>query len=167
MLAEGSDLEPDNYPNLYNFSAAFFVKRLPVDMAPVLPEYVYVPLPPLVAGLQTEERVRLGGAIAEWNSYWETGRFRADLLAERMPAELSNLAATTGHNIFLMPDDPESRYEAYAPLFHLLPRRVLERFGLPLLRRGCWPYLTTDHAVPNYLPDDFGQTVEGRRCMAR
>jgi hypothetical protein len=30
----------------------------------------------------------------------------------------------------------------YAPLFHLLPHRTLERFGLPLYRGGQWPFIS-------------------------
>lgn len=155
VLAPLAEVTPDTYPNLHNFSAAFFVKRVPVDLAPVAPEYVYVPVPPLVDGLHTEEGGKIRGAIAEWNSYWETGRFRGELLANRMPPALSCLSRTSGRNIVLLPDEQDSRYEIYAPLFHLLPARVLRRHGLPLLRGGYWPLLITDHNVLKYLPGDF------------
>jgi hypothetical protein len=38
----------------------------------------------------------------------------------------------------LVPGTP-SRYDEFAPLYHLLKRDTCEMFGLPLLARGCWP----------------------------
>lgn len=49
----------------------------------------------------------------------------------------------------------ESRYFEHAPLLHLLPRATLERFGLPLLRAGQWPFLAEHADIDRYLPADF------------
>ncbi|PRX43010.1 hypothetical protein B0I32_1626 [Nonomuraea fuscirosea] len=48
-----------------------------------------------------------------------------------------------------------TRYFEYAPLFHLLPKRVLEMFGLPLLRGGQWPFMAGWAGTDDFLPRDF------------
>ena len=48
-----------------------------------------------------------------------------------------------------------TRFFEYAPLFHLLPRRTLERFGLPLYRGGQWPFISDVWSPDRYLPADF------------
>jgi len=54
-----------------------------------------------------------------------------------------------------------SRYYEYAPLFHLLPRTTVKRYGLPLLRGGQWPYFAEPGEIARYLPADF-ETRLGR-----
>lgn len=57
-------------------------------------------------------------------------------------------------NVVFVPRTP-SRFFEYAPLFHLLPRRTLDRFGLPLYRGGQWPFISDVWSPDHYLPDDF------------
>ena len=48
-----------------------------------------------------------------------------------------------------------ARYFAYAPLLHLLPKRVLDLFGPPLLRGGQWPFMSDRAGIDSFLPPDF------------
>src|SRR5688572_2799569 len=48
-----------------------------------------------------------------------------------------------------------SRYFEYAPLLHLLPRRVLDTFGLPAVRGVHWPFLADPTGIDDFLPPDF------------
>ena len=57
-------------------------------------------------------------------------------------------------NVVLVPRT-RSRYHEYAPLYHLLPKATLARYGLPLLRGGQWPFLTESAPIDRYLPEDF------------
>lgn len=42
-----------------------------------------------------------------------------------------------------------------SPLFHLLPKAVLDMFGLPLLRGGQWPFMAGWSGIDDFLPSDF------------
>jgi hypothetical protein len=57
-------------------------------------------------------------------------------------------------NVTLVPRT-RARYFEYAPLLHLLPKRVLNLFGLPLLRGGQWPFMADWAGIDNFLPPDF------------
>jgi hypothetical protein len=48
-----------------------------------------------------------------------------------------------------------SRYFEYALLLHLLPKRVLDTFGLPKLRTGQWPFLADYAGIDDFMPPDF------------
>lgn len=63
------------------------------------------------------------------------------------------------NNILFVPRT-RTRYHEYAPLFHLLPPQTLQRFGLPLLAAGQWPFQTDFASVDDYLPADFGRWLE-------
>lgn len=47
-----------------------------------------------------------------------------------------------------------ARYFEYAPLFDLLPKRLLDMFELLLLRGGQWPFMA-DWAGIDFMPPDF------------
>ncbi len=53
----------------------------------------------------------------------------------------------------------KSRYYEYAPLFHLLPAKLVERFGTPLLRAGPWPHLIGYGHHIDYVPADFAKRL--------
>lgn len=57
-----------------------------------------------------------------------------------------------------MPRFPKNRYDAYAPLYHLLPAEVLRTTGLPLLKRGLWP---------NYEREDFERKLHRKRSKVK
>src|SRR5262249_25644905 len=58
-------------------------------------------------------------------------------------------------NLRLVPRMPDNRYDAYAPLYHLLPGGTLRHAGLPLLKRGLWPHWVHRDRWDAYLPSDF------------
>ncbi|MET8798477.1 hypothetical protein ABZV91_18850 [Nocardia sp. NPDC004568] len=53
----------------------------------------------------------------------------------------------------------EVRYHEYAPLYHLIPRAKLERFGIPSLKPGTWPPYRRDDTPPGFLPSDFSERL--------
>jgi hypothetical protein len=155
VLANATELEDDRVPRLENMSAAFFFRGLPVQRELPPYEYVHAPMRHRRRGELRLEEARLHSAIAQWNLLWEAGSARADLLASDFPAELQWLSERSDANLFLLPDDGPNRYAAYEPLYHLVPPRTLQRFGLPVLRRGLWPNLGMLDDVYDVLPRDF------------
>ena len=82
--------------------------------------------------------------LTEWNAQWEAGPYRAFDIDD-LPQPLAFLRdLETEENpttdIVLIPDDG-NLYHRWGPLYHLLPRRTVERFGLPLIHRGVWPVM--------------------------
>jgi hypothetical protein len=75
-----------------------------------------------------------------------------------MPSPIAKLADLGDINMILVPRT-ESHYFEYAPLFHLLPKATLDRFGLPLLRRGQWPFMADYSNVDRFLTPDFGERL--------
>jgi hypothetical protein len=143
-------LSSDQYPRVRNVSAGHMYKRVPRALAPVLPEYVTVPL----AGSRSES-TELLVAIASWNLLWEAAQFRRRVFAEdELPARLREVADRDDVNVVFVPRTV-GRYYEYAPLFHLLSRSQAERHGLPLLRVGIWPFIAETAPVDRYLPADF------------
>lgn len=71
---------------------------------------------------------------------------------------MERIAEQGNNNIVFLPRS-RSRYFEYAPLAHLLPKKILERFGLPLLAPGQWPLVAPAEAVDRYLPEDFAHRL--------
>jgi hypothetical protein len=71
-----------------------------------------------------------------------------------LPEPMAKIANLDDVNVTFVPRTG-SRYFEYAPLFHLLPKGVLDRFGLPLLRGGQWPFMADWACVDDFLPGDF------------
>jgi len=137
-LAAGEELQPEAYPSLVAISTAHFYQfSFRPKGPPTTPEYVYVRLPH--RGIQGEAEIRLELFLAKWNWFWEAGETRPSFLADEIPAHIAWLADRADLNIRLAGYRAGIRYDAYATLYHQLPRRILERFGLPCLRRGLWP----------------------------
>lgn len=152
-------LKRDQYPRLANISAGFLqdVMLHPKDVLPV--EYIYVPMP---AGRRSLVTV---GRLALWNNAWEAAQLRNRIkyfVRELPPVVRPIVRLREDINVTFVPRWNHSRYNAYAPLFHLLPRRTLERFGLPALRMGNWPALFEAHQV---LPPDFDTRLERAFAM--
>lgn len=154
---------PERYPRMWNLSAgmAFFRAIIRPDV-PQRPEFVPVVVPTGISEHDTTN-ARIF-TIARWNSLWEAAQYRRRFFSDdtdpeasdwqRLPADLARIADLGDNNIVFIPRT-ESRYYDYAPLFHLLPRATLDRFGLPLLHAGQWPFWA-DLADPDpYLPADF------------
>lgn len=167
-LAHGEEREPDAFPSLYNLSAGFMFRFIPRPPVPTPAEYVYVPLPRMPRrssrwqGPAGEARLKVELAIAQWNAAWEADHLRHEMFADQLPAELGWLRRYEDRNIALVPDgEYPTRYDACAPLYHLLPLRTLDRFGLPAIRRGMWPVTMSmywHHAVlPHRADERLGQ----------
>lgn len=142
---------PDGFPRMDNISAGFTMNRV---IRPEVPERTEVVTVPYRAGRTRDERLALQLAIARWNTPWEAAQFRRRFLdPERMPPQIQTIAERGDVNVTLVPRTP-SRYFEYSPLFHLLPRRTLERHRLPLIKMGLWPFLIND-GIDRLLPTDL------------
>jgi len=135
-LATGEELTPGRFPQLSTLSSAFFYDFVPVAKEPEVPEVVFVP---------TSENTRLEaiGTMASWNFLWEAAQYRKEAFennrrADETPELARWINALPNTNAYLTPETP-SKYDAYAPLFHLLPKKVVDRFGLPSVKRPLWP----------------------------
>ncbi len=153
LLAEGDRLHPEVFPQLDNVSAGwtFRVVIRPAERKP--PEYVYIPVS--VSGLSGKALSERLLTIILWNMMWESGQLRYDLFEERLSPDLHWLENFADENLYLVLKAPFHRYEAYAPLYHLLPQETLRRFRLPLLKRGIWPAMFAYQLVGYLLPQDF------------
>ena len=150
-LAEGEDLQRENYPHLGNISARFIYQLMPRPTFPKAPEYVYVKLP-ASQELGDDATLRLELLIARWNMCWEAGHLRHDMFADDLPPELQWLEHLDEQNVYLIPQVAFHHYYAYTPLYHLLPRQTLEYFGLPLLKKGLWPQIHFAWAYERIFP---------------
>uniref|UniRef100_UPI003565AC47 hypothetical protein n=1 Tax=Mycobacterium marinum TaxID=1781 RepID=UPI003565AC47 len=158
----------DRYPRMWNMSAgmAFFQAVIRPD-TPDRPEYVSVPMPSSTTA-DLETRGARIFAVARWNALWEAAQYRrrffhddtdadADGIAT-LPRDLARIADLGDNNIVFIPRT-QTRYYDYAPLFHLLPRATLDRFGLPMLTAGQWPFWAELTNPDPYLPADFSQRL--------
>jgi hypothetical protein len=154
-LASGDELDPDIYPRLDNLSAGFLFEYVYRPISPDSPEFVYVPFETYNNPLNGEDSAKYSLSVTEWNWLWESRQLRAELFEERLHERLSWLNKFTDCNLYLLPHTNKPRYDAYSPLFHLLPQRTLNKYHLPLLKKGIWPAVKfTHHAVP-FLQLDF------------
>ena len=150
ILASGDHAEAAQYPRMFNLSAGLAFRAVLRAQVPDLPEYVTVP-----AAGDDIHGLAMTGAIARWNTLWEAAQFRRRLFdMEELPSPLAEVADRGDVNVIFIPRT-RSRYYEYAPLFHLLPRAILERFGLPKLLGGAWPFTAELGDVDPYLPTDF------------
>lgn len=145
-----ADAVPDEYPALRNMSAAFMYSAVIRPLEPTQPEFVTLPVGP---GGSDSLEARL--AISEWNLLWEAGQFRRRFFdLDDLPESMAKVADLGDVNVTFVPRS-RSRYFEYAPLVHLLPRKTLEGFGLPVLRPGQWPFMADHSGIDDFLPDDF------------
>jgi hypothetical protein len=152
LIAVGEDANPSSFPHLDNLSAAFLYDFLPIPATVRQPEFVYVPSTHRRS--ESKEAIKESIFITEWNSSWEAGHLRHDLLDREIPRRLRGLKQHRDQNIFLLPRSWH-RYYAYSVLFNMVPRRILEKHDLPLFRRGLWPHWTEDHWREFIIPRDF------------
>jgi hypothetical protein len=128
----------DRFPSMRRLSAAFMYGFVPLPDERKQPEYVQVP------STSIEERL----FVSEWNWAWEAGYLRSMRDENDLPYSYKWLARFQGHNLYLLPGGNAETYHRYAPLYHLLPLSTLERFGLPTLHRGLWPFvIDTMHSI--------------------
>lgn len=146
LVASGDELDDSVYPQLYNLSAAFFFQFLPRPDAPAPPEFLYVP------ARSRSERLGLFGLCAQWNLAWESAQLRQRFLADDLREMLPKLRFRDDINVFLIPST-ENRIDAFLPLYMLLPCDIVERFGLPPLRKAIWPGPRSIHAADLFPAD--------------
>ncbi|WP_194835939.1 sigma-70 family RNA polymerase sigma factor [Nocardia sp. XZ_19_369] len=140
---------PDQYPSMRHLSAAHICKAVIRAEVPEPQEYVTLPM-----WSRRPDRIEFQLAVAKWNTFWEAAQFRRRFFGEDLPPELLKIAEKGDINVVLLPRT-RSRYYEYSPLFHLLSRSTLERYRLPLLHRGQWPFSIAGFDPDPYLPTDF------------
>jgi len=129
VLLPDAEAIPEEFPRLNNLSAGFLFDGVVRPVEPTLPEYVALSVPE-TSGLE------MAGAIGRWNMLWEAAQFRRRFFdLDELPRPMAEIAELGDVNVTFVPRT-RSRYFEYAPLMHLLPKRVLDMFGLPTLRRG-------------------------------
>lgn len=149
LFARADEISPDDFPALKNVSAAFLFAGVVKPDEPARPEYVAIPMANSLA---------LAGVVGQWNLLWEAGQFRRRFFDEdELPEPLRRIADRGDVNVSLVPRTV-SRYFEYAPLMHLLPESTLQRFNLPTLRAGTWPYIA-DWGYDALLPADFASRL--------
>ncbi|RXZ51931.1 sigma-70 family RNA polymerase sigma factor [Agromyces binzhouensis] len=149
-IASSDEITDVTYPRMTNLSAGFMFRAIAKPLQPERPEYVTI---------RSDGSLETVGMIAQWNLPWEAGQFRRRYFDEDdFTPQLRRIASLGDVNVTLVPRT-RSRYWEYAPLVHLLPRATLERFGLPLLRAGQWPFLADSGGIDRYLPEDFEQRL--------
>jgi hypothetical protein len=166
-VASGDDLEPTSFPCLSNLSAAFIFNFVPRPTEVRSPEFVYVPIGSS-RRYNDDLAIRTELTLTYWNMAWEAAHLRMNFIheLEPLPKELMWLEQHQEENIYLLPAGrPCSKYHAYSPLYHLLPPHLLESYGLPLLKKGMWPYLTDQPWKERLLPSDFVERLS--RAFAR
>lgn len=148
VILPEADATAEEFPSLTNLSAGFMFGGVIRPTEPAPAEYVTLPRP---ASMDLE----MVGAVGRWNMLWEAAQFRRRFFdLDEMPEPMARIADLGDVNVTFVPRT-RSRYFEYAPLVHLLPQRVLRMFGLPLLRRGQWPFVADFAGADDFLPDDF------------
>lgn len=151
LFLPAEEATEDRHPALYNISAGMIFEGVIRPTQPELPDYVAIPMQRASDALAVQ--------VSKWNMAWEAGQFRRRFFDEKeLTGPLAKIADLGDINVMLVPRT-RSRYFEYEPLFHLLPKATLDRFGLPLLRRGQWPFLTELGDVDRFLPGDFAQSL--------
>jgi hypothetical protein len=149
---------PEEFPRLWNMSVGFTKRAIVRPVLPEPPEYLTITLPrPLH---RDDDSLKRSLAVGEWNRLWEAAQFRRRFFddEEDLTLDLVKIADLGDLNVILVPRT-ETRYYEYAPLYHLLKRSTCERFGLPLLSSGQWPFVIETADIAKYLPADFAQRL--------
>lgn len=150
-----AEVSADSYPRMFTLSAGPIYQTVISPQHPEPAEYVTIPM----AGLGTPQGDRLAVNVAGWNLLWEAAQFRRRHFDEDELVEPIRELADLGDNNFVFVPRTRSRYYELGPLLHLLPARTLDRYGLPLLRAGQWPFLMESRDVDRYLPRDFSERL--------
>jgi hypothetical protein len=158
VFASDERTTPEEFPRLWNMSAGFTKRAVIRPMSPEPPEYLTINLSRSLR--RDDEAMKRDVAIAQWNQLWEAAQFRRRFFDDEkdLTPDLVKIADRGDLNIILVPRT-ESRYYEYAPLYHLLTRRTCERFGLPLLNGGQWPFVIETADIARYLAPDFAQRL--------
>jgi hypothetical protein len=134
-----------------NMSGAFMFSAVIRPDIPISPEYVTIPM----RATDHDARLTKQLAVSKWNLLWEAAQYRRRFFTnDECPPEMLKIIDQGDVNVVFVPRT-KTRYFEYAPLFHLLSRRTLERFGLPLYRGGQWPFISDAWSPDRFLPADF------------
>ncbi|WP_231332086.1 hypothetical protein [Actinomadura graeca] len=155
FYAEPEAVTAELYPRATNLSAAHIYRRVIRPLVPDPPEYVTLPMP----RIRDEDGVRLDVMVAQWNLLWEAAQLRRRFFSEDdLPPVMHEIADRGDVNVVFVPRTASRHYE-YAPLFHLLSHSTLQRYEMPALRCGQWPYVAKTEPVDRFLPADFEQRL--------
>lgn len=156
FFAHGDEADDALYPHLYHLSPRFFFQFLPRPAQPSPPEFLYLPMPKRDSEA-AHQRMSLYGLMAQWNLAWESAQLRPQMFGHNLAEVAPNLRLREDANVFLLPDT-SNKIDVLLPLYMLLPRNTLERFGLPPLRRPTWPssFMLGEHDL---FPQDVAQRV--------
>lgn len=138
---------------------SLFFRFLPIPAEPgPVPEYAYIQQPDKY-GVTKDDWSQYYVFVASWNNTWEAASARPEIFSATVP-EKFRWVLGLGQNLRLVWRSEGHSYDPYAPLYRLLPRDTLERFGLPLLRRGIWPQHADNHLLRHIIPCDFDEKME-------
>ncbi len=132
-------VSPDSYPRLgtmpgfFNYMPVF--KKLPPT------EYVRVPLRVFEGHPEGRAELIQSTFCIQWNLAWEAGPLREHLFEHELPEGLRWIHRFPDNNFCFVPAEGPERFAEFSPLYNMLPARLLQRMGLPLMRSGLWPGL--------------------------
>ncbi len=170
-VAQGGDLASDVFPEMWTMSGAWFYQRLPMPVNPDPIELAHVRIDRPAGRGRTRGSSSLAayGFISSWNLAWEAAELRPQAMREgsfplgrddEIPPQFQWLAQRDTANLTLLPQEGPHRIGSYAPLYHLLPARLLERYHLPALKRGVWPPRTYGSTEDALLPTDVERRLK-------
>jgi hypothetical protein len=158
-IASEEEQNPSVFPELYNLSGAFMYQFLPRPKELARPEFLFLPSPK--RGTNNPRVAEFAGVIGQWNIAWEAGQLRSKIVfsnkeRRKIFKTLPALSSADDRNVYLLPDTAK-RFDAYLPLYSLLPLHILERFGLPAVRKMIWPTIApiNSYEIEPFLPTDF------------
>jgi hypothetical protein len=149
-LAPKHELGAPAFPELFTLSPVCVFQFVPRPLELTPPEYVYVAMPNRAG---SREHLARQGTLTSWNLLWESGALRSEFFAKNLTRDLAWIRKVDT-NIALIPLINGDRFAAYSALYHLLPRRTLERFRLPLLKSAVWPETFAPQVI-RVLPQDY------------
>jgi len=153
VLLPADEATAEQFPRMRNISTAFLFKAIVRAVEPAPPEYVALPE-------LARPTMELASAVGQWNMLWEAAQYRRRFFdLDDLPATMAEIADLGDINVVFLPRT-SMRYHEYAPLVHLLPRRTLQKFGIPLLRGGQWPFMADYAGTAHLLPHDFQQRLQ-------
>jgi len=129
-------ISSETFPRLSSISAGHMFRRVAVYRGPpTTPQLIVVPFP------ENEEHTKCALFTSEWNMFWEAGPYRPEDFHENIPESLPWISRLAERHVdsVLLPTVSGNEYEAYGPLYHLLPERLLRKHRLPVFEGGHWP----------------------------
>jgi len=160
-LASREELDRSSYPGLDNISAGHIFAFVPRPRRLGSPELVFIPIPKERV-LSDDHATKVFLTITEWNALWEAGQLRPDFFANfrDLPKEFNWLKNYRNSNLYLIPDGQNAEYDAYVPLYHLIPYRTLLKHNLPAFKQGLWPpWAAPRSELRDFINKEFGNRL--------